>query len=59
MSVLHGELRFVLEGKFQQSIVTADAQFLADVCAVIFDGSIMDEKFCGDLFTGFIRRYQQ
>lgn len=48
----------MLQGKFEQCVGAAQAEFLADVRAVIFDRAVMNEKFGGDFLAGFIGRDQ-
>ena len=48
------QLRLVLEGEFEQRVVAVEAEFLADVGAVVFDRAVVDEEFGGDLFARFV-----
>jgi hypothetical protein len=39
---------------FEQRVVVAQAEFLANVGAMVFDRVVMDKEFGGDLLAGFL-----
>src|SRR5258706_11310914 len=44
----------MLEGEDEESAVTGEFEFLANVAAMGFDGAVTDEEFAGDLLVGLV-----
>src|SRR3974377_2425846 len=47
------QLGLMLEGALEQCVVTLEPEFLADIGAVVFDRTVMDEQFLRYRFARF------
>src|SRR3974377_425168 len=47
------QLRLMLEGELEQRVVTLEPEFLADIGAMIFDRTVMDEQLLRYRFARF------
>ena len=41
----------MFQSEFEQRVMSAQAEFLADIRAVIFDRAVMNKKFGGDFLA--------